>query len=76
LPSNPPSPSVASSSPKSLKLLHLSDVHIDTEYHEGSESLCPSSYLCCRASESTNPIKTAGYWGSVSSCDLPERTVD
>jgi len=33
---------------RTLKIVHISDPHIDLEYAEGSNWLC-ESYLCCRA---------------------------
>lgn len=58
-----------------MKALHLSDVHIDMSYQEGSLANC-DQYLCCRA-EYGYPTKegdiAAGYWGA-KKCDLPVHT--
>jgi hypothetical protein len=36
--------------------------------------------VCCRDHKSISPPKsaetTAGYWGSIADCDIPERTFD
>ena len=56
---------------KSLTFLHMSDVHLDTEYAVGSNNDC-GSYLCCRAEYGfpEDPELQAGQWGSYL-CDLP-----
>lgn len=57
-----------------LKVLHLSDLHIDPRYSIGSESNC-SAYLCCRV-QSYNPASMdkitapAARYGSYY-CDAP-----
>ncbi|XP_032779473.2 sphingomyelin phosphodiesterase [Daphnia magna] len=60
-----------------LKVLHLSDIHWDPEYLEGSNAVCGDP-LCCRASsgEVVNATDAAGYWGDRRDCDLPWRTVE
>ena len=53
-------------------ILQISDPHIDLEYAEGSNAYCDEP-LCCRADSGT-PVDSkhaAGYWGTVSHCDLP-----
>lgn len=59
-----------------MKILHISDVHWDPEYQEGSNANCKEP-LCCRASTgSVNaPEDAAGYWGDYRNCDIPWRTV-
>jgi len=56
-------------------MLHLSDIHLDTEYVEGTLWDC-DSYLCCREEFGypTDPSKAAGYWGGYL-CDLPVHTL-
>ena len=60
-----------------LRALHMSDVHIDLDYAEGSLANC-NKYLCCR-SVSGYPTKkgdiAAGEWGSPEfDCDIPVKT--
>jgi len=57
-----------------LKMLHISDVHIDSLYKVGSNADC-DGYLCCREEngEPSDPSKAAGHWGGYL-CDLPEDT--
>ncbi|KAF5302830.1 hypothetical protein FQA39_LY02010 [Lamprigera yunnana] len=60
-----------------LKVLHLTDLHWDPEYVEGTNANCKEK-LCCRNSSTTKPlgvIYPAGRWGAYN-CDLPERTID
>ncbi|CEF69658.1 Sphingomyelin phosphodiesterase [Strongyloides ratti] len=65
-----------------LRVLHLTDIHIDREYKTGSEANCHTKndndrMLCCREYPSTNKnnIKVpAGYWGTPYDCDIPYRT--
>ena len=61
---------------KTLKVLHMSDVHTDTLYSEGSNGNCGKP-LCCR--EENGPPKeakfAAGRWGYQGFCDLPRITV-
>ncbi|CAJ0567409.1 unnamed protein product, partial [Mesorhabditis spiculigera] len=78
-----PLPAPTAGKPK-LNVLHLTDIHVDMYYEEGSEADCGEP-LCCRgdknpvevgASATTKaPIKhPAGYWGTVMGCDIPYRT--
>ncbi|CAJ0583335.1 unnamed protein product, partial [Mesorhabditis spiculigera] len=65
-----------------LKVLHLSDIHLDMYYTPGLEADCPEPQ-CCRPQQSPDeivaagvttptPIKVpAGYWGTVGNCDAP-----
>eukprot|EP00340_Litonotus_pictus_P011302 CAMPEP_0170539930 /NCGR_PEP_ID=MMETSP0209-20121228/104313_1 /TAXON_ID=665100 ORGANISM="Litonotus pictus, Strain P1" /NCGR_SAMPLE_ID=MMETSP0209 /ASSEMBLY_ACC=CAM_ASM_000301 /LENGTH=490 /DNA_ID=CAMNT_0010842137 /DNA_START=739 /DNA_END=2208 /DNA_ORIENTATION=+ len=62
------------SSKKPLKVLQLSDMHIDPKYKENSEADCGQP-ACCR-DRVENPKKPAGKWGTLASCDLPIRTVE
>jgi sphingomyelin phosphodiesterase len=58
---------------KTLKVVHMSDPHIDMEYSVGANNDC-GGYLCCRAVNGfpiTNISKQAGNWGAYQ-CDLPE----
>lgn len=81
-PSDIPKPSLTEPPPAplgspTLKVLHLSDLHWDPEYLEGSNANCHEP-LCCRASSGnlTNPKDAAGYWGDYGSCDIPWRTIE
>ena len=75
-----------SNNERKLKILHLTDVHTDSEYVIGSEGEC-SEPFCCRTSfdnksmtfleNYSNKIKSpAGYWGYKGKCDLPYHTID
>lgn len=59
------------------KVLHVTDMHVDLLYEEGSNMDC-SYPMCCRSSlgNTTDPVLQAGYWGSLASCDVPLRTVE
>uniref|UniRef100_A0A914DYS2 Saposin B-type domain-containing protein n=1 Tax=Acrobeloides nanus TaxID=290746 RepID=A0A914DYS2_9BILA len=64
---------------QTLKVLHLSDLHIDNHYLPGSEANC-SEPQCCR-SNNTNVEKAgvqipAAYWGTIGNCDLPYWTAE
>lgn len=60
-----------------LKVLHLSDIHWDPEYLEGSNAVCTDP-MCCRASSGDviNATDAAGYWGDRRGCDIPWRTIE
>ncbi|PAV79279.1 hypothetical protein WR25_00538 isoform O [Diploscapter pachys] len=67
-----------------LRVLHISDPHIDMDYQIGSEAQCDEHFtLCCRPLNDTNeairdqPIKEpAGKWGTTGICDAPYWMVD
>ncbi|XP_054157328.1 sphingomyelin phosphodiesterase-like [Oppia nitens] len=55
---------------KQLKMLHLTDAHLDLWYTPGSNSRC-NEPVCCR-STSPGHNHSAGYWSETSySCDTP-----
>jgi hypothetical protein len=60
---------------KTLKVVHMSDPHIDMEYKVGSLWKC-TGYLCCRDVNGypTDTALQAGPWGAYL-CDLPEQTL-
>lgn len=59
-----------------LRVLHLSDIHIDPLYQPGSEVDCGEP-LCCRYKPSNGTVKRpAGFWGTVANCDIPYRTLE
>ena len=66
-----------------LKILHLSDIHIDPDYSGGSSANCQEP-LCCRNSSSKfnafwkrRKNKKANYWYThdVPACDIPEHFI-
>lgn len=68
--------SVTQASAPKLRLLHLSDIHVDPKYTPGAEAKC-SEPLCCRHGITGGKTKMpAGLWGTVSKCDVPYRTVE
>ena len=82
----PPKPSTAQTShkqkreksdEKQLRVVQISDLHVDLMYKDGSEADCGDP-LCCRKAQSRNEkVKNpAGYWGTKGKCDTPYRTVD
>ncbi|PAA76951.1 hypothetical protein BOX15_Mlig024602g3 [Macrostomum lignano] len=80
LPPNPKPPVKPISPPKSgaprLRILHLSDVHIDALYSVGASADCGLP-TCCRRSDGMPPSskRRAAYWGDYN-CDLPWWTAD
>ncbi|XP_077489009.1 sphingomyelin phosphodiesterase-like [Amblyomma americanum] len=61
-----------------LRVLHISDTHVDPEYHEGSEADC-NEPLCCHAGDvarSGGRSREAGHWGAFETCDIPARTFE
>lgn len=62
---------------KTLKIVHISDLHPDLFYAEGSPVDCTEP-VCCRANVPVkgNSTRKAGYWGSIGKCDLPLQTFD
>lgn len=61
-----------------LRVLHISDTHVDPEYREGSEANC-NEPLCCHAGDvpqSTGRHREAGHWGAFETCDIPARTFE
>ncbi|KAI9584703.1 sphingomyelin phosphodiesterase-like [Glossina fuscipes] len=59
-----------------LRILHLSDIHYDPDYKEGSLADCEEP-LCCRNADNINiPDQLgAGRWGDYRDCDAPMRLV-
>lgn len=59
---------------ETLQILHISDIHVDMLYKNGSNADC-DGYLCCREENGmpTDPSKQAGPWGAYK-CDLPLQT--
>jgi len=59
------------------QVMHMTDLHIDFSYQEGSWAQC-GGYQCCRADSGAPPnaSQAAGYWGTLATCDIPARTYD
>lgn len=60
-----------------LKMLHVTDIHFDPQYQEGSLVKC-DAILCCREmpdSEMPEDTERAGEYGSLGHCDIPFKTV-
>lgn len=51
---------------------HISDIHLDSKYVQGSASVC-SDPPCCRGASAVSDA--AGKWGDYN-CDLPQATLD
>lgn len=60
---------------ETFTILHVSDIHVDMDYAEGSLAKC-DGYLCCRAENGfpTDPSLAAGKWGGYL-CDMPMITL-
>ncbi|KAK6028324.1 Ser/Thr phosphatase family protein [Ostertagia ostertagi] len=63
-----------------LRVLHLTDIHLDMYYTPGMEAKC-SEPLCCRPQQDPDEVAVAakedvqvpaGPWGMVGDCDTPE----
>lgn len=54
-----------------IKIVLLSDLHLDFDYTPGSANHC-DKVLCCRSDSGTpsDPKDAAGFWGDYN-CDLP-----
>uniref|UniRef100_A0A7E4W9P3 Sphingomyelin phosphodiesterase n=1 Tax=Panagrellus redivivus TaxID=6233 RepID=A0A7E4W9P3_PANRE len=69
-------PVAPASGKPTLKVLHLSDLHVDNDYLIGSEAKCGEP-LCCRPPKDGSEAFTkdvnlpAGKWGTVADCDAP-----
>ncbi|CAN7988622.1 unnamed protein product [Ixodes hexagonus] len=72
-----PVPTPSSGAP-TLRVLHISDTHVDPLYEEGSLANCEEP-LCCHADDG-RPSKAdhaaAGRWGYFKHCDIPARTYE
>lgn len=81
LPSTPKPPLTPRVLPKAgspkLRILHVSDIHIDPGYEVGSKVKCGEP-LCCRQGDGkAAPGEAgAGLWGTVDACDVPFSLVD
>ncbi|KAF0288119.1 Sphingomyelin phosphodiesterase [Amphibalanus amphitrite] len=57
-----------------IKVLQLSDLHVDLDYAEGSEAFC-NMPMCCHASQGVGNA-TTGPYGALADCDIPMATLD
>ncbi|CAF0958166.1 unnamed protein product [Brachionus calyciflorus] len=75
IPFRPPPPHA-----KKIRILQLSDIHIDFEYQPGSLADCEQPLCCRNISTSKSKTKTeeseAGFWGDYRNCDIPVWTVE
>lgn len=62
---------------KIVKVMHISDVHLDFNYQEGTNAQCKEP-LCCRAVNGApkKPEDAAGKYGALADCDLPPITAE
>jgi sphingomyelin phosphodiesterase len=73
-----PKPASANIAPvdsgKTIRVVHLSDVHLDSRYMVGSEGNCTDYTMCCRIdsvnSASSAPLVPAARYGNYQ-CDVP-----
>jgi len=77
-----PIPDASNSTMKPIKILQLSDTHIDMLYQEGKDAKCGEP-LCCRAGSLRELKKKtipdhdlSGFWGDYRDCDIPLRTLE
>lgn len=83
-PSLRPVPNGFDPSVKALKILQLSDTHIDILYEEGMDAKCGEP-LCCRPDSPRSHKRNgrlikqedlSGFWGDYRDCDIPLRTFE
>ena len=61
---------------KTLKVLHITDVHIDEHYEENTDSECTQPLCCRKVSDGVKNSEKSHYWGTRRSCDIPFRTFE
>jgi sphingomyelin phosphodiesterase len=64
--------------PAPFNVLHLTDLHTDLNYAEGSLADCDEPF-CCHSESGEYPTdasRAALYWGTYAKCDVPLHTVD
>ncbi|XP_071502433.1 sphingomyelin phosphodiesterase-like [Diadema antillarum] len=75
-PNNPKPPVTPVKLPKpgspTLRVLHISDLHVDLMYQPGSNAECGEP-ICCRSNDGPPApgVPGAGQWGDFRSCDVP-----
>lgn len=63
--------------PNVLRILHLTDTHVDLLYDEGSAAYCDHPLCCRHAFGDPGPGEAAaGHWGTLANCDIPLRTLE
>jgi sphingomyelin phosphodiesterase len=57
---------------ETLKVIHMSDIHMDFKYTPGTIAACTLP-VCCNVENgySSDPLISAGKWGDYRNCDLP-----
>ncbi|XP_036675565.3 sphingomyelin phosphodiesterase 1 [Drosophila suzukii] len=63
-------------SSEDILVLHLTDIHYDPEYAEGSNAACDEP-MCCRNSlpAGSDSSAAAGFWSDYRDCDCPKRLI-
>ena len=58
-------------------MLHVTDIHTDTKYAEGSIGNCIDPFCCRKDSkpDKKEKIENSGRWGYLGKCDLPVNTL-
>ncbi|XP_045113950.1 sphingomyelin phosphodiesterase-like isoform X2 [Portunus trituberculatus] len=73
----PNHPEPVQPTPSVKKILHLSDLHVDLLYDEGSAAVCDHPYCCRNAFGTAGPdVPAAGHWGTLAYCDIPLHTLE
>ncbi|ELU09883.1 hypothetical protein CAPTEDRAFT_207669 [Capitella teleta] len=67
-------PSISRARDDLIKVVQMTDVHVDYDYVTGTATDC-GLYLCCREGDGYEGNGTAGHWGDMA-CNTPRRTVD
>ena len=72
-----PRPNHVNPGASDVRILVLSDIHLDLVYEPGSEVNC-NQPLCCRPvyTHWENITVAAGHWGAPAACDLPRWTLE
>lgn len=70
-PSNAPNSTLGDIQSGSLKLLHITDIHYDPQYSEGSNADCGGPICCQKGTVPESESAAAGYWGDYRNCDSP-----
>lgn len=75
-PSDPTSANGQPNEPRSvLRILHVTDIHIQPDYRPGADAFC-NEPVCCCFKNATDPSREAGYFGTYAACDIPSWTAD
>ena len=60
---------------RKYNILHITDIHLDTEYVPNAVSECGTPYCCRKRGKNLEPNMSVNYWGSYP-CDTPIQTLD